>query len=297
MHLRGGGAGGRAAVNIKAFFVAALTSALDNGIGTSDDIIRHVTPELLAQHLPRPLWARLLTACLGAGRVDPTLVVETIGIPNLCEHIPIPVMWGCLAELGTRSLGGEVPIAPMRFIPAATPPPVPLAAPPPEITQAKPTPPPPPAAVGPSIPKPSEALNDVFADLERDENTVAAPPTIVGTQPPAPGRARTPTGGQGRFRTTNTGIGRLANTPPTAPPAPAAGARRPQAVATEPNPTVRGASRRPATEVSEYDVETNVGVEEWKSALAVDDEQLVDWSSSEETKPTGDDYEGPPRKR
>jgi len=293
MHLRGGGAGRRAAVNIKAFFVAALTSALDNGIGTSDDILRHVTPELLAQHLPRPLWARLLTACLGASRVDATLVVETVGIPNLCEHIPTTVMWSCLAEIGARSLGGEVPIAPPRFIPAATPPPVRLAAPPPEITTPKPTPAPPPAAVGPSIPSPSEALNDVFADLERDEKTVAAAPTVVGTQP---ARARTPTG-QGRFRTTNTnsGIGRLANTaPPTAPPGRAG--RRPQAVATEPNPTVRGA-RRAATEVSEYDVETNVGVEEWKSALAVDDEQLVDWSSSEETKPAGDDYDGPPRKR
>ena len=270
-------------MNLKAFLVAALSSALDNGMAVHDDIVRHVTPALLAEHLPRPLWARLLTACVGAPRVDAMLVVETIGVPNLCEHIPSSVMWACLAEIGTRSLGGEIPMPKPRFIPAATPPPITLAAPPPEITTTKATMPPPPP--GPSIPTPSESLNDVFADLERDEKTVSAPPTAVGQ----PGRARTPTGQ--RFRASNTGIGRLANAAPTTPPP---GARRPQAVATEPNPTVRPA-RRGATEVSEYDVETNVGVEEWKSALAVDDEQLVDWSSTEE-KTTGDDYD-PPKKR
>ncbi len=285
MHLRRGGARRRAAVNIKAFFVAALSRALDNGMAITDDILRHVTPELLAAHLPRPLWARLLTACVGAPKVDSTLVVETIGIPNLCEHVPTSVIWACLAEIGTRSLGGEIPIAKPRFIPAATPPPITLAAPPPEMAPAKSVPPPPPPPVLGSIPAPDVALNDVFADLERDEKTVSAPPTAV-TQA---GRARTPTGQ--RFRPNQTGIGRLANAAPTTPPP---GARRPQAVATEPNPTVRPA-RRGATEVSEYDVETNVGQEEWKNALAVDDEQLVDWSSSEE-KTTGDDYD-PPKKR
>jgi hypothetical protein len=277
-------------VNIKAFFVAALQSALDTGMAVTDDILRHVTPDLLAAHLPRPLWARLLTACVGAPKVDATLVVETVGVANLCEHIPSPVIWSCLAEIGARSLGGEIPIAKPRFIPAATPPPINLAAPPPEVAPAK-TATAPSSPVGPSIPAPSEALNDVFADLERDEKTVAAPTQVGG---PQPARARTPTGQ--RFRPNNTGIGRLANAPASGPstPPPPAGGRRPQAIATEPNPTVRPA-RRGATEVSEYDVETNVGQEEWKNALAVDDEQLVDWSSAEE-KTTGDDYD-PPKKR
>ena len=261
-------------MNIKAFFVTALTSALENSVGSPEDILKHVTPELLAAHLPRPLWARLLTAALGASRLDATLVVETVGIANLCEHIPSHVIWAVVYDLGQRSLGGEVPAYRPRvgpFIPAATPAPVPLAAPPPEVvTQSKPAPPPPPP--GPSIPAAPEA----FGDLERDEKTQAA---SSGQQP---SRARTPTG-QGRFRSSATGIGRLAQATPATPPPPSTGARRPQAVATEPNPTLRPA-RRGSTEVSDYDVETNVGQEEWKNALAVDDEQLVDWSSSEETQ-------------
>src|SRR3954454_23122452 len=91
---------------MKAFFVATLSSALDLGIAVPDDVLRHVTPDVLAHHLPRPLWARLLTACVGAPRVDAQLVVETIGVPNLCEHIPAPIIWGCIVEIGGRSLGG-----------------------------------------------------------------------------------------------------------------------------------------------------------------------------------------------
>jgi hypothetical protein len=63
-------------VNVKAFFSEALGQALELGIGTPEDVIKHVTPDLLATYLPKPLWARLLTACLGASRVDATLSHE-----------------------------------------------------------------------------------------------------------------------------------------------------------------------------------------------------------------------------
>ena len=55
-HQRGG------VVNIKAFFTDALGQALELGIGTPDDVLRHVTPDVLAAYLPKPLWARLFTA-------------------------------------------------------------------------------------------------------------------------------------------------------------------------------------------------------------------------------------------
>ena len=106
MHRRCGGArrgqqdGGL--VNLKSFFVATLSSALDLGIAVPEEVIRHVTPDVLAAHLPRPLWARLLTACVGAPRVDAQLVVETIGVPNLCEHVPAQIIWDCIQELAQR---------------------------------------------------------------------------------------------------------------------------------------------------------------------------------------------------
>jgi hypothetical protein len=53
--------------------------------------------------------------------------------------------------------------------------------------------------------------------------------------------------------------------------------------------------RRGSTE-ADYDVETEVGKDDWKNTLAVEDEQLVDWSASEETV-TREPEDGNYRKR
>jgi hypothetical protein len=260
-------------VNLKAFFVEALSSALDLGIAVPDDVIRYVTPDVLAQHLPRPLWARLLTACVGAAHVDAQLVVETIGVPNLCEHVPAQILWDCLEEVALRTLGGVViatPVAtPMsrtfgapanagtRPIPLATPPPPPANEPRTATT---------PASVGPSIPAPS---------TESESESM--------------NRGRIPAAQ--RFRQSNTGIGRLASS---------GSARRPQAQATPPAPAVsetasdRGSSTIPRVKRGQtdgdFDLETYVGnKDDWKNALAVEDEQLVDWSASDETVSNTDD--------
>lgn len=253
-------------MNVKAFFVDALSSALDLGIAQPDDVLRHVTPDVLAQHLPRPLWARLLTACLGAPRVDAQLVIETIGLPNLAEHIPAQLIWGVIAEVGTRSLGRTYE-APAPRASAATPPPSPkpaaqplTAPPPPEVVTSAPRPTPQPMpAVGPDIPAPaSAALADLINELETAE--------------PPPVRSRTPTAQ--RFRQSNTGIGRLGSAQ-----------RRPQVAAT---PAVGRPARRGGTEVSDESV---------SNEIAVDDSQLVDWSSSEQTQATDEDFSDLNRKR
>ena len=160
-------------VNVKPFLVDALSSALELGIGSPNDVVKHVTPDVLAQHLPRPLWARLLTACLGAPRVDAQLVVDTVGVPNLVEHVPATILWACIAEVAARALGKAVPehVA----IPKSGPAKLPLAPPPPDekpvaATPAQPTTP----ARGVAIPS-------------------------VGAQPAQPGPAR--------FRQAGTGIG------------------------------------------------------------------------------------------
>jgi hypothetical protein len=255
-------------VTIKAFFVDALTSALELGIARPEDVLAHVTPDVLAQQLPRPLWARLLTACLGAPRVDAQLVIETIGIPNLCEHIPSQLIWACLGEIGQRALGKQPEVA----APAPTSAPAtrvqpqrPLTAPPPDVVIAAPRPTPPPmTAVGPEIPAPaSAALADLINELEASE-------------PPAqPARGRTPTAQ--RFRTSNTGIGRLGSAQ-----------RRPQ-VAAQPATSATRPARRSGTEVSDEPVD---GPE-----IAVDDSQLVDWSTNEQTQATDDDFGDIGRKR
>jgi len=281
MHRRGRGPRrGLDVVNMKAFFVDALSSALDLGIATPGDVLRHVTPDLLAEHLPRPLWARLLTACVGASRVDAQLVVETVGVSNLCEHIPSTAIWACLSEVGHRALGGEIGARPAASAPAAvvTPPP-PAAKPnaplsisgPPEPEPVKPPPAAPPPMAGPSIPTP--ALADLAAELDEDRGS-------------APSRPRTPTGN--RFRQTSTNIGRLAQS----------NQRRPQVAAPTPPPpqAVDPITERPRPPVRRGETEIEVEVEpeptngDWRSTLAVEDEQLVDWAASEETQTSaGDD--------
>jgi hypothetical protein len=263
-------------VNLKAFFVATLSSALDLGIASADDVIRHVTPDVLSTNLPRPLWARLLTACVGAPRVDAQLVVETIGVPNLCEHVPAQIIWACIEELAQRSLAGNVaasaaPSPRPQAVPAPPAPrPIPLATPPPPPVTEPRVAAPPAVAVGPSIP----VLGAAVADAEPD----------------GPGRSRTPTGQ--RFRQNNTGMSRLA----------ANNTRRPQAQATPPaaplaaepvaeRDRANGVSRvkRGQTE-ADFDLETVVGSkDDWKSVLAVEDEQLVEWSASDETVTGGEE--------
>jgi hypothetical protein len=253
-------------VNIKSFFVDALGSALELGLATADDVLRHVPPDVLAEVLPRPLWARLLTACLGAPRVDPQLVVETIGVPNLCEHVPSRLIWACLADLAARSLGQEVASPAVAPGPSAsTSASAPLVSPPPDAAPAPAAATPPASAPqGPSIPAPGgQPLEDLINEHDDEE------------RPEAPARARTTSQ---RFRPSSTGVGRLGNRD----------VRRPQAQAAPPAPSASGrSSRRVPTEVSE--VATETAVEPWQDSLAVEDSQLVDWQSAEETQ-LGDEF-------
>ena len=276
-------------MNVKSFFVAALSSALDLGLATPDDVLKHVTPDLLAEHLPRPLWARLLTACLGAPRVDAQLVVDTIGVPNLCEHVPAPTIWRCIEDIGARALGGvasvAIPAAPAivtRTVPAAPPKPLAVSAPPPEEKKKPAAAAAAPVPAGPSIPAPTTGgATDQPAEHDSSENGLAGTPL----------RPRTAT--SQRFRQTNTNIGRLAAS---------SAARRPQAAVPTPvapvsEPATPASHVRRGMTESDLEMETAIAPatnDDWKSALAVEDEQLIDWSGSEELTATN---ENDPRSR
>lgn len=279
-------------MNIKPFFVDALGSAIDLGVGTPEDVLRHVTPDVLAQHLPRPLWARLITACLGAPKVDATLIVETIGVPNLAEHIPAHIIWSCIAAIAARALRKQSDIDAEKAAAAATaqafaarktqptkPPPLPaVLAPPPDE---RPTATGPlhaaPVAIGPSIPAPSPtaAVNQPLADLITElEQDGSAEPRLANLRP------RSPTAP--RFRQSNTSPGRGTL------------GRRPQAAATPTPQTAQGTGtigrtpRRSGTEVSEQETETAVENADWRGReIAVDDSQLVDWQADASTANAG----------
>lgn len=91
-------------MSIPDFLTDVLESALDQGIGTPSDVLRHATPEELSKHLPRGVWKQLIAAALAAGRTDARLVVDTVTIATICKHLPSTIVWNCVAELGQRSL-------------------------------------------------------------------------------------------------------------------------------------------------------------------------------------------------
>ena len=91
-------------MSIPQFLTDVLESALDQGIGTPSDVLRHATPEELSRHLPREVWKQLITAALASPRTDARLVVDTVTIATICQHLPAPIVWACVAELGNRSL-------------------------------------------------------------------------------------------------------------------------------------------------------------------------------------------------
>lgn len=294
----------------RAFLSVSLTRALELGLGTPDDVLVHATPDVLSAHLPRAVWTQLLAACLAAPRTDARLVVDTVTIPVLCEHVPEPILWACLAQLATRALGRGLvapppptstasssvvtsAIAPTPSAPIAAAPSAPIAAAPSASMSAVPIAPFAVAPIAPIATTPLAPLTSARASTA-DERTAEVTRIVAASSVAAAPLPATPT----RASTEN---GRKSAEPPPlgdppAPPRTASGSaprttlgnRRPQAAAAM---APRRSDPRPppgrASTATDFEIETDLG-EAWKKdAEAVDDDQLIDWAQSEETQ-TGD---------
>jgi hypothetical protein len=75
-----------------------LEEALRLGVLSPADILRHMTPAVLATDLPPALVASILQAGLDNAGFEPEVVVKTLGPDNLAEHLPLPLLWSCLHE-------------------------------------------------------------------------------------------------------------------------------------------------------------------------------------------------------
>ena len=99
---------------LRRFLEAAIASGLDYGMVSEDEVLVELTPEILAEYLPISLKAILLRACFEAEKVDPELVVRSLGVAALAEHTPIPELWKIVSAAGARAAGirdldGKVP--------------------------------------------------------------------------------------------------------------------------------------------------------------------------------------------
>lgn len=284
----------------RAFFATTLARALELGVATPDDLLVHATPDVLSLHLPRGEWQKLIAACLAAPRTDARLVVETITVPVLCEHVPLPILWACLAQLAQRALGRGL-VAPPPAVTAAPPVAAPPVATPPTVVAAAPAPAPAPVpapaprastadertveAVRPSAPAPTPPAPSVSA------------PVAAAPLPAAPSRAAA-TDGASRARTAEPAPLGDPPAPPRAgngTPRTTLGARRPQAAAAIParKPDGRAPAGRAST-ATDFEIETDLGDTWKKEPEPVDDDQLIDWSQNEETQ-TGEPVPGPKR--
>lgn len=85
------------------WFARIVESGLSEKILGPNDVLDHVTPDLLAQHLPADVMGRILKASLNAGAMTPDRVLETATPEVLAAHIPHDVLWTCIARAAERA--------------------------------------------------------------------------------------------------------------------------------------------------------------------------------------------------
>jgi hypothetical protein len=98
----------------------AVGAGLRETVLMPDDVVRHVDAKVLGHHFPDALTTKLLEVSLAAGKMNPELIVETLGVEAIAKHAPTPVVWACLVELAQSLLAEE---APAPGLPHGTPPP------------------------------------------------------------------------------------------------------------------------------------------------------------------------------
>ena len=85
------------------WFTNMLESGLANKIFAPPDVLGHVTPDVLATHLPAELLSKMLTASLPAGSMTPERVMETVTPELMAQHIPLEVLCECIAAAASRA--------------------------------------------------------------------------------------------------------------------------------------------------------------------------------------------------
>lgn len=89
------------------FLSTAIASALDFEVMSPDEVFHHVSMDVLAHHLPEELKSRLLRAALEADAMNAMLILDTLGVDAIAEHAPVHLLWQCVADAASRSLGRE----------------------------------------------------------------------------------------------------------------------------------------------------------------------------------------------
>ena len=135
-------------IGAREFLRRGLASALSTGVLTPEDIVQHVNAKVIG-HFPDALTTKLLEAGLAAGKMNPELVVETLGVESIAKHAPTGVLWNCFVKASEASTTAL---------------PLPLPLPSPSAALAPP-------AAKPAVPQPAlefvdDDVSSVFVDIE-----------------------------------------------------------------------------------------------------------------------------------
>jgi hypothetical protein len=131
------------------FLRRALQQALAHHVTAPKDVVEDVNATVLGHHFPDELKTKLLEASLAAGKMNPELIVETLGVEAVTRHAPTDVVWACLARTGAPHGTAARAVAI-----AAAEPRGPLMPPPPEPGRSQTEPSPGSAQAAPPLPPP-----------------------------------------------------------------------------------------------------------------------------------------------
>ncbi len=82
------------------FLRRSLDQALTHGIATPKDVVDDVNATVIGHHFPDALKTKLLEVSLAAGKMNPELILETLGTEAIARHAPTHVVWACRARTG-----------------------------------------------------------------------------------------------------------------------------------------------------------------------------------------------------
>jgi hypothetical protein len=88
------------------WLAVVLAAALDNDIMTPEDVLHHVSPEILAAHLPPDVMSNVLASSLKAGVMTAEVILQTAGPDVLSRYIPPNILWSSIQAASRRA---EIP--------------------------------------------------------------------------------------------------------------------------------------------------------------------------------------------
>ena len=90
----------------------ALAEALRLGVLQPTELLAHVTPEVLAERLPRELMVKVFASAFSTGKLTPEGILAVAPPETLVRHVAPSIVWqalGAAAERGQLAASGALP--------------------------------------------------------------------------------------------------------------------------------------------------------------------------------------------